>query len=234
MSLLTIANDLANMIGANTVTELRGNNSRHARRLLTFIEQAELDCFKRHNWADLTLVGAANGTNRENYNLNANFDRGIPGTTWNRSVSRKYSGAQNRMFWQTLESGVVNSSTAYVFTIRGDGNGKKQVWFKPSLPSGEQVVYEYITTERFSDGSTTHDEWLDNYTAIVPERAILWKAYEIAALALDLAKYQRAVVRANQVLSDAIAHDKPIDDIPLETSKIGDYRLNIPETIPIP
>lgn len=158
MTLLTIANKLAENVGLEVTANVITSSKREWMEAVTMANAAGDELARRVDFGALfsTVTLTGDGTDKE-FNLGDGFSRLIPGiaVTYATSTVRPMTQAE----WASL---VAVEGIPRVFKLEGN---KLRLW--PFLASGQSVVARYQTRNWCSNGTA---EWnADDETALVDE-----------------------------------------------------------------
>lgn len=235
MSLLTIAQDLCDLVGIARPTSVGANADPTYAQIRAIVQQATNDLFSRHDWRallqtrDFTSIA---GT-RQPGMLPPDYARMADGhTMWDLRTNEAMAGPLSPTQWSDVER--FNSGLIYrVWRLQGS-----DIAILPAPGAGAPFRFEYIGKNviRQQDGTMT-DRWQnDADTSILPETLILlsavwrWKSSKGFAYAEDLSNFEREFDRlasADAALQPIIVADgRRVWPDPLTTSKTPSGPIN--------
>ena len=147
MSLLTIAQQVADEIGVGRPSALFGSNEPTARRLLAAANGAGQDLYRAHKWSILEReYEFSTSADVDNYAVPDDWGRPLSDTAWDRSTFWKMKGAVTPQRWQELRSGLgVNPALRRHFRlVVGPLAGSILIDPVPTA-TGDDLVIEYIS-----------------------------------------------------------------------------------------
>lgn len=180
MSLLTICQDAADLLGITRPATIAGNTDATARTLGAIARDALEEIAGRHNWQELTQTASITlATGDQDYALHADFGRLIADTTYDRTDNEQQRIPVTAQEWACLYgSDLVNTSQNRRARIIGG-----QIVFYDTISAadnGKLIYYEFISNKLALNGVTpVSNLTVDAYTARIPERLIklnvLWR-----------------------------------------------------------
>lgn len=232
MSLLTIAQAVAEEVGVNPPSSIIGNNDRTAKQLLRFINR-EGKILAKHPWTALqkehTFTTVAS---QAAYALPDDFEYMISDTAWDRDNYWRMRGGLSAQQWQVYKSGLVaNTATRRRFRIKVTA-GVRQFYVDPTPSDTADLVFEYVSNAwcTSSDGATFRTAMTgDTDVAILSEELIelgaIWRYLNRKGLqyAEERAEYDRQV-------EQMLARDRAPGVVTLGSPpNIPEWRMNVPE-----
>ena len=148
MSLLSIAQECASLIGIPIPNSVIGNNDGNVTLLKNMLDKTVQDLILVFPWPELErewVFQLVNG--QAAYQLPADFDRFQSETFWNRTQRWPLIGPLDAIQWQAFQSGLITSLPRQRFRI-------KQLDYRPGLflnptPSsseaGQTCVFEFVS-----------------------------------------------------------------------------------------
>lgn len=205
MSLLTMIQRAADELGLTRPSVVVASTATDVRQLLALAQSEGEELAKRHDWkvlqkeATITLV-----TSTAAYAKEADFDRFIDSTHWDRTNRWSLLGPISPQEWQLRKSGLV--TTAPRLRFRYKGSTSTQIFIDPTPTSSENndiLAYEYVSNQWCkSSGGTGQTAWAaDGDTGILPEalmrRGIKWRFLKAKGFTYDeeFREYENAVDR---------------------------------------
>lgn len=175
MSLLTVAQAVAEEVGLPAPGSIVGNSDKTAKQLFRLINRSGRLLAKR-NWTILqkeATVTTSNGT--PSYSLESDFDRLIDETGWDRTNYWQLRGPMTAAEWQVFKSGLIASAAVQSnFRIKADTRVNK-VFIDPTPTGTRTLVYEYASSQWVKDSGNTTGKTayaVDTDVAIISEELI--------------------------------------------------------------
>ena len=140
MSLLTIAQNVADRVGLREISSVVGSGAQDARLLKAYINEAGQD-LARFPWKALQKEETFQlraGVGK--YPLPEDFRSFLGGTFWDRAESRPMSNASPEQ-WQEFKSGYLSVAVYKRWRVRAD-QGELKLFIDPT-PDADQVEFEY-------------------------------------------------------------------------------------------
>ena len=201
MTLLSIAQDVADETGFARPSALVGNTDSTARRLLSLANREGKELASRHPWQALVTPASITTDTTGSYSLPADFDRPMTQTWWDSTNFRELRSATSPETWQILQYGIITAAgiTQWV-RIRGDN-----ILLFPDTTSGLSLRYEYVTNQwaQNAAGDTFYAAWnADDDTGRISEDlmtlGLIWRWRKSTGLDFEKEEsiYNRAVDRA--------------------------------------
>lgn len=233
MSLLTVAQAVAEEVGLPSPSAIIGSTDKTAKQLLRLINRSGKRMAKK-NWAVLQKEHTfSTVASTASYDLPTDFDRFLDGTMWDRSQYWDLRGPMSPREWQILKSGLVaNGSVRSRFRMKPDTRVNKY-FLDPTPSSIRSMVFEYASTQWVKDSGNTTGKVayaVDTDVAILSEELIeldvIWRILSRKGFAYDEEKLE-----FEKALETAYANDGG-KNAPLNLGslpRIPDSRTNIPE-----
>lgn len=244
MSVLTIAQAVADEVGVTRPSSLVGSTDDTARQLLALLNREGQQLVARFDWSACLRdksVTVTSGT--AVYEVPSDFARIVDDTMWDTTNRWPMVGPLSAQEWETLQRGITISTPRRVWRLVGEADGtyaaastKKYVQIAPTpTNSSDTFFYEYVTTgfarQNSDAAAASFDHDSDN--PILPEQLFImggiWRWLRAKGLPYDEEKeaYEREVSRA-------IGQDKSARVLSLnQRSPLGPRLINtdnIPET----
>lgn len=142
MSLLTIAQAIADRVGVPRPPTLIGSSDPGYRQILSLIQQEGKDLAARVNWQAITKEKTFTSTATEEQSgvIPTDFDRFVDGTFWNRTENRLVLGPASAQEWQALKSDRIQA-VHDIFRHRGNS-----LYLLPTPGAGMTYAFEYVST----------------------------------------------------------------------------------------
>lgn len=204
MSLLTVAQNVADEVGLPRPSAVIGSTDRTVRQLLRFINRTG-ELLAKKNWTilqkehtDTTVNGTAS------YSLPSDFERLLDETAWDRDTYWQMRGPLDPRQWQVRKSGLLAVSVRSNFRIKADTRVNK-FFIDPTPSSANDIVFEYASTQWVKDsGNTTGKNAyaVDGDISLISEHLIelgaIWRMLDRKGFAYEEAKeeFEREVERA--------------------------------------
>ena len=158
---LTIAREVASVVGMKDISSLVGNNEPHARSMLTLLNRGgRILAQKRgpsgQGWVVLTREFVfTTQAGEDEYQLPEDYQELVDGTIWDRNSYREARGPLSPREWQSIKSGLIETTSITPnFRLRRSRQGTGRSFFIDPVPSSsETLVIEY-----------TSNHWLTNST----------------------------------------------------------------------
>lgn len=171
MTLLSLCNDAQDIVGIGRATGIVGSSSSTARRTLALANQEGLELSRRHPWEALLTEDTFTSTATETQSgvFNADFDRIVNDSMYNRTRFRRVTGPLNAREWQA-QKGITASVLTDSFRIRGG-----DLLLTPTPNAGDTYAFEYVSKNWCeSSGGTGQSEWAaDDDVGVLDESLML-------------------------------------------------------------
>jgi len=151
MSLLTVANDVADIIGIERQVAIAAGTGGDARQLFRLCKQELSELARRTSWQRLTKENTftSAATPGQGGAIPSDFLFLVNETMFNYSENHEVFGPVGPREWQLLQA---NESAGVgvqeVFRIRGN-----LLYLYPTPPAGDSYAYEYVTTYKVTDST---------------------------------------------------------------------------------
>jgi len=213
MSLLTMSQAAARLIGLAAPSTVIGNTDPQVAELLACAQDEGFDLMRRGTWQILdtvkTFTAIATPVGSYNYAIQTgaiptDFDRFVQETFWNYTRKRPLYGPVTAQEWQNL---IAWTSSPVVDTFRFVGS---DIWITPCPTAGDTMAYEYISKNWCQSAlGVGQSEWLaDDDTGILSEDimklGLVWRFKQKKGLPFK-ADYDKWDARARQ----ALVQDQP-------------------------
>lgn len=222
MSLLTIAQNVADDLSLPQPATIIGNTEATAVRLLASSRRAAKH-LARMPWRALVKEHTfSTVASTASYDLPSDYQHMKVGTPWDRSNYWEIHGPVTSAEWQQFKSGIVTTSqTRKRFQLRPE-SGVRKFTIDPTPTAVESLVFEYVS-DAWASGSSITSEWVaDSDTALIDEYLIeletKWRTLE--AFGMDFINAKMEAVRetdrafANDIGMSVLHTDKePIVDV---------------------
>lgn len=142
MSLLTIAQNSADLLSITRPSAVVSSSDQQIRQLYAIIQEEGYDLASSYNWQALTeeqtfvTVAAA----QQVAAIAADWDRFIPDSFFNRTLMRKVFGPVTPQTWQAIQAMPQLNSVFLAFRERGG-----YFLISPTPPAGQTIAYEYVS-----------------------------------------------------------------------------------------
>ena len=146
MSLLTIAQNVADFTGFERPTTVVGNTDPIARQLLAFINREGKSLMRASNWPILLkehTFNTVNGT--QSYDLPTDYDRSVDSTIYNRTDTEQLTGPITPQQYALDRYGTASSGVTQKFRFKASSNALK-FDITPTPTSAESLGYEYVSS----------------------------------------------------------------------------------------
>jgi len=149
MSLLSIIQDAADIIGIDKPVSIIGNTGTTSSQMLAMLTMSGRMLARRHDWQALINEHVFNtAASTESYALPADYDRHIDDTAWDRTNLWNVRGSITPREWQIRKSGVVPTGVRRRFRVKGGF-----VFIDPIPTTIDSLVYEYISKNWITDSA---------------------------------------------------------------------------------
>lgn len=222
MSLLTMIQTAARLIGVTAPSSVVGNTDPQVAELLSCAQEEGFDLMRRGTWQLLdtnvtfsaVAVSAGPGLNYavQTNAVPADYDRFIQETFWNRTRKRPLYGPVTSQEWQNL---IAWTSSPVVDTFRFVGG---QIWITPVPTAGDVMAFEYISVNWCQSSlGVGQSQWTaDTDVGVLSENimayGVVWRFKQKKGLPFQ-ADYDKWDARAKQAL---------VSDLPQRTINFGD------------
>ena len=143
MTLLTICQDAANIIGIPKPAAVTSSTETSVIQLLSVANQEGKSLVRSYPWNVITKEGSFTTAAAESQGamttIASDFGRFSNNTMWNRTTDRKFYGPLNNAQWQRLKASVQSGVTNY-FRIRGG-----YLLMNPVPTVNDSIYFEYIS-----------------------------------------------------------------------------------------
>ncbi len=174
MTLLSIANDVADETKGPRPETIVGNTSPDAQNILRVINRVGINLMRAYGWNILRKEQTFTSVSGEEQTgaLPSDFDRFVPETFWDRDSNNLMSGPVSPVEWAGLKVQTFSSQNKK-FVHRGGS-----IFTQPELGSGVNMAFEYISKNWCQDSSSTAQAKFaaDDDTAIIDEDLITYGA----------------------------------------------------------
>ena len=209
MTLLTICQDAANIIGIPSPAAVTSSSDTSVIQLLSSANEEGKALVQSYPWNVLTKEGSFTTAAAESQGamttIASDFGRFTNNTMWNRTTDRKYYGPITAAQWQRLKATVSDGVTNY-FRIRGG-----LLIIHPTATVSQSVFFEYISKNWViaSGSSANADKFSgDSQTSVLSEDlvtlGVVWRFLKIKGLPYDqqYIEYQKRLA-SNQMQDGA-------------------------------
>lgn len=232
MSLLSVAQAVAEEVGLTAPSTVVGNSDKTAKLLLRLINRSGRQLAKK-NWTILQNESTFNTVaSTASYSLPSGFDRLLDFTAWDRTSYWQLRGPLSPKEWQIKKSALVASATLRSnFRIKPDTRVNK-FFVDPTPTSAVSMVFEYASSQWVKDsgnttGKTTYA--LDTDVSLIDEELleldVIWRFLNRKGFA-----YEEEKQEAERAIERAFAEDggAPLLDFGGPHIALAE-RLNLPE-----
>jgi len=146
MSLLTIAQNVADFTGFERPTTVIGNTDPIARQLFAFINREGKQLMRASNWPILLkehTFNTVNGT--QSYALPTDYDRSVGSTMYNRTDLDQMIGPITPQQFQQDRHGTASAGITQKFRFKPSSNVLK-FDITPTPTSAESIGFEYVSS----------------------------------------------------------------------------------------
>ena len=232
MSLLSVAQAVAEEVGLKSPSTVIGNSDRQVKQLLRLINRSGRLLAKK-NWTILqnehtfsTVASTAS------YDLPSDFDRLLDFTAWDRTNYWQLRGPLSPKEWQIKKSALVATATLRSnFRIKADTRVNK-LFVDPTPTSVNSFVFEYASSQWVKDSGNSTGKTayaVDTDVSLIAEELleldVIWRILERKGFAYDEAKRE-----AEDQIDKAFAEDGGAQLLDFGGPHIAlAERLNLPE-----
>lgn len=232
MSLLAVAQTVAEEVGLPSPSAVIGSTDKTVKQLLRLINRSGKILAKK-NWTVLqkeATVTTSNGT--ASYDLETDFDRLLDQSAWDRTNYWQLRGPLNAKDWQVYKSGLIaNATLRSRFRIKASTRVNK-LFIDPTPSSTRTLVYEYASTQWVKDAANTNGKTaysLDTDISLISEELIeldvIWRILSRKGFA-----YEEEKREAEDQIAKAFADDGGARVLDLGGPlTVPQLRANIPE-----
>ena len=234
MSLLTIAQTVADFTGFERPTTVVGNTDPIARQLLVLINREGKQLMRATNWPILMkehTFTTVNGT--QAYDLPSDFDRFVSGTAYNRTDLDQMVGPITPQQFQSDRHGTVDAGIVDRFRLKASSNALK-FDITPTPTAADTIGFEYLSSHwnQTSGGTSQAAFAADSDVGILDETLIemgaTWRFKQAHGLAYDedFRQYQLE-------LRQAISRSGGAPIITLDDARrylVSPYSYNLPDS----
>lgn len=204
MSLLSVCQDTARIVGFEPPNSIVGNSDSTARRLFGLVNIAGKALSKTAgiSWPVMEREYTFSTVDTQaEYPLPSDFDYVIGDTIWNRDEFDIVRGPMTPQQWQQYKSGIIGSSVfRQRYRFKRSASGFTNVFvIDPTPSSAQDMVFEYVSKNwvRDSGSTTSYDSYqVDTDVALLDEYLItlslVWRFKKEKGLdyAVDLKEYE--------------------------------------------
>jgi len=142
MSLLTLIQDAADLLGITRPATVVNNPDQQVRTLYALANEEGADLQSAYNWqaltAEFTFTTAAQQL--QTAFIPADFDRWVNNSFWNRTTRRNLLGPVSPQVWQALQAQPAYASVYLMWQQR-----QGQMYLFPAPPAGQTIAGNYIS-----------------------------------------------------------------------------------------
>ena len=204
MSLLTIAQAVADFVGFERPTTVVGNTDPIARQLLVMVNREGVQLMRASTWPIITKehpFNTVNGT--QNYALPTDFDRFVSGAAYNRTELDAMVGPITPQAYQADRFGPVTGGIVQRCRLKASSNALR-FDITPTPDSAESIGFEYVSSHwnQTSGGTSQAAMAADTDVGILDETLIemgvTWRYKQSHGLIYDedFRQYQMEVRQA--------------------------------------
>lgn len=237
MTLLTICQDAADVIGIARPSTITSNSEAAARQLGALARQELSMLANSHDWQQLVSEGSVTlATGDADYALPSDFLRLVRDTTWDRNDDRKVALPLTPQEWAFVKGEEVTTTANRRARIIGG-----EIEFSEVVVAGDNgkvVYFEYISSNLALNVATpTANLTADAYTARLPEHlvtlGVIWRYKQQKGLEWNadfrIYEAERARYHAWQGSSRAFSMDNAAN-VPVDPYSVNLPDLNFPSS----
>ncbi len=222
MSLLTIIQDASIECSLLKPSTAFANTDPAIVRLVRLSEKVGQRLMKVFDWQVLTKekTYTSVATEEQTSFFEADFDRFIPETMWNRTDQYLIAGPVTAREWQDLKATNYSDTANRKLRYRGGS-----ALITPTMPAGKTIAYEYVSNQWCqSSGGSGQTAWaVDTDTGVIDEELLtLGTIWEYLANE-GLPNNTQAEAYESR-FNTLIENDRPGDDILISGDIFGGYR----------
>ena len=233
MSLLTVAQAIAEEVGLPAPATVVGNSDRTAKQLLRLINRAGRILAKK-NWNILQKEHTfSTSASTASYDLPDDFDRFLDLSMWDRTQYWQMRGPLSPGQWQVKKSALIATvSMRSNFRVKPDTRVNK--FFVDPTPTGiVSLVFEYASNQWVRDAANAAGKTayaLDTDVSLISEELLelegIWRIRNRKGFA-----YAEEKLEADTQIDLAYANDRSISVLDMGVSRASpiDASLNVPE-----
>ena len=232
MSLLTVAQTVAEEVGLPSPSAVIGNSSKQVKQLLRLINRSGKSLAKK-NWTVLQKEHTfSTVASTASYSFPSDFERFLDQTSWDRTSYWALRGPLTPREWQIKKSGLVASATLRSnFRVKADTRVNKY-FVDPTPSSIVSMVFEYVSDQWVKDSGNTTGKAayaVDTDVALISEELIeldtIWRILARKGFA-----YQEEKDEAEAQIARAFAEDAGAQVLDFGAPQPAlSERLNLPE-----
>jgi hypothetical protein len=232
MSLLTVAQAIAEEVGLPSPTVVAGSSNKTTKQLLRLINRSGKTLAKK-NWTILQrehTFSTVNGTAA--YALPADYERMLVETCWDRTQYWQLRGGLSARDWQVRKSALIaTTSLRSNFRLKPDTRVNK-AYIDPTPTSARDLVFEYSSNQWVKDSTNANGKAAysaDDDVAIISEELIeldvIWRVLNRKGFA-----YEEEKLEADRQIDRAFGADRAPQSIDMGGARAGaNLQTNIPE-----
>ena len=232
MTLLTIIQDVTNLIGLDEPSVVITSTDKNVKTLLSMANVEGRMLKNKGQWASLSKehsFSTADGTS--SYALPSDFDSIMNGTGWNRSTNLPLRASISPREWQASQSGLVDN-TVYNAGYRIKGSSSTQFFIDPTPDSIQTLAFEYQSTEWCaSSGGTGQELWADDTDVGVLDEELMTLGVEWRFRRAKGLSYLGMQAEYNELVEKRLASEGGAPVIQTsDTTRLALPGANIPDT----
>lgn len=157
MTILSIAQDVADDAGFSRPATLFSTSNRTSRRLLAAIKAEVEYLIDRHDWVGIVVEATLTTTTATQYAMSTvapGFYRLVHDTGWDRTNQLEMRGPITPQRWQLFKSGIADAGTRKRWRITTI-QGLKYLELEETPTAGESLVFEYVTERAYISNATS-------------------------------------------------------------------------------
>lgn len=218
MTLLTIVQEAAGLLGLSEPVAVLSATDVTTRRLYRLANQAARELSKYHDWQALivdreyTSVAQEEQTNALPPN---DYGRLVYNPEiWDRSRNQRIIGPAPQRYWQALRNSAIGVSATGCWRILGG-----QLAILPIMPAGNTLSFEYISKRwaRSAGGAEQESFLADTDTAIIPEDLIVLEIIWRFQQARGFSQYAESMATCEREKEKAASADRGTGRIRVES-----------------
>ena len=234
MSLLTVIQDVADLLGIPRPSTVYGSLDPGVRQLLQLANREGRELSSRYPWQVLTreatfttVATESQGTLASILGASQSLRSIVNDTLWNRTTGEQICGPRDGKTWQEYKSSVFTSPLAE-YRIRGDA-----LLLLPAPTAGQTVAFEYVSKSWCTDstGATYRTAFAADTDLVLLEEEIFRIGIEWSWLQRKGFEYAESFASYERMVGDAMVRDGTKATLDLAGSAAYDADVAIPRLI---
>lgn len=231
MTLLSICQDVADMVGLDRPSTVLGSGDETARQMLALLRMEGAHLIRVHGWAVLSrehTFTTVNGT--ESYAEPTDLFRYADDTAWDQSNYWKMRGSLSPSEWQFRKNAILATTTARKrYRVKWDAPaGARRIFIDPTPAAAENVLIEYVSNQYVqSSGGVEQADWeADDDISLLDEMLLRYGLRKRILQAKGI-PYADEASEYDRYLNQSIGEDVPNE--PIRLMEKNALFVNVPE-----